>query len=378
MEERNYAIYHLPITITERPTDEQFTKVSKLVKEPINVTLDEFACLIVPPNSFPWSGGIYRERRSGSNWISQQLIGLDFDKQLISISGVIERLKEKGIRVNMWYSTLRSTPDAPRFGVIICLDEPVTDKHECLEILRGLHALFPEADKKCKELARWFLPGKDSIILDYNPNNKKTIMDSCGMLVIANDAGRKRYITEGSPHTGTFSFSLYNYIREEEKLPTNSNNNILKRGIEIDIDSLRPKCKILDDFMNGVWLYENELFGLFSNMIYISGGAKMMHRLMKQFNLEGKTEYKNEYFSIASYIKRKGYYPQSVGNFSDRPEDAGLPNLLELALRKKGKVEIIEPVQRISLSDAEKRLKEMMASIVQSDYTNIHIIKCPT
>jgi hypothetical protein len=137
--------------------------------------------------------------------------------------------------------------------------------------------------------------------------------------------------------------------------------------------------KILDEFLKGRWLYHDELFGLATNLVYVSGGKKLMNETMEEYNRLGITSYTDNNFKILTYLKVAMYPPQPIHEFSPFEEDQEYHDLISATKDIRGKIDIIQPVERIELAEAESKLKYHFDSILLTgEKGKIYIIKSAT
>ena len=78
---------------------------------------------------------------SDNNFVSSDLVGLDFDGEL-TINEVLGKLKEYNIPANIVYYTYSHGEKGERFRVITALTETVTNKDEYKQIIKGYQSLF--------------------------------------------------------------------------------------------------------------------------------------------------------------------------------------------------------------------------------------------
>ena len=78
---------------------------------------------------------------SDNNFVSSDLVGLDFDGEL-TINEVLGKLKEYHIPANIVYYTYSHGEKGERFRVITALSERVTNKDEYKRIIKGYQSLF--------------------------------------------------------------------------------------------------------------------------------------------------------------------------------------------------------------------------------------------
>ena len=81
---------------------------------------------------------------SDNNFISSDLVGLDFDGEL-TVNEVLGKLKEHNIPANIVYYTYSHGEKGERFRVITALSETITNKDEYKQIIKGYQSLFGSA-----------------------------------------------------------------------------------------------------------------------------------------------------------------------------------------------------------------------------------------
>lgn len=134
------------------------SKAGLVRKRMRTATVSEADFLFAVDNGYAWTPGVLVGGMSRANWRSQQIIGLDFDNKGLAITAeaAVGRLVDAGITPAVLYHTYSATPDNPRFRIVLFLDEPCEDPDVMETAIGRLLALFPEADPKCKDLARFF------------------------------------------------------------------------------------------------------------------------------------------------------------------------------------------------------------------------------
>ena len=100
--------------------------------------------------------------RTGKNFISAQLLVLDFDK-----SNLKETLEHEYIKsyASAYYTTPshRLGSNGDKFRIIFQVPETLTDQETYKTCLENLLGKFPEADQACKDTARSFYGSKNCI-----------------------------------------------------------------------------------------------------------------------------------------------------------------------------------------------------------------------
>jgi len=380
-----------PTTLVKKPeTNYEVGIIRNNIKLQTGVTIPQFSTIVSAPQSYTWFGGALKGPISNENWHSQSVFGLDFDKGLVSVEEVIQRFHQYEIYPQLWYYSLSDTDLIRKFRVVLFLDEPVQTKEQHEHILKGLLVLFPEADPKCKNQGRFFFGGKQSFILHKEPISKTRLIDILATIIIIQDGGKTRHIPkdlasqpvpEKSAPNQHFLYYLYRschfFPNPETKKSTSLAGSPSK--IELDFNEARKKVRILDEFLSGTWLYHDQIFGLATNLQYIRGGQKLMLETMKNFNDLGLTHYTDNNFSIFPYLKKVNYRPQLIKNFSPYEEDTELYDIVTATKEVRGKIEVVEPIQKIPLKVAENQFKTEFDRVKSYGLTGkIYLFKLPT
>lgn len=135
----------------------------------------------VGSNGCTWSPCTYSsDRRTQKNFKECQLFALDFDKG-IPYEIIKNKFNEYHIPILFSYYTLSSTPDKPKYRIVLCHESIITDSRIATFILLILKNLFSkEADLSCFELARLYFGGKEVIEINDSPNQIFNVYDlSC-------------------------------------------------------------------------------------------------------------------------------------------------------------------------------------------------------
>lgn len=115
-----------------------------------------------------WCGGCFRKKRDGwGDFVCMRLFGLDFDgvkggagrRADVSPEDVVGRCREYGVVPLAYYHTFSSTPERPRFRLVVDVGVPFEEKGQAQAYAKLLLRLFPEADKACSNLNRIFFGG---------------------------------------------------------------------------------------------------------------------------------------------------------------------------------------------------------------------------
>ena len=108
---------------------------------------------------------------SDNNFVSSDLVGLDFDGEL-TVNEVLEKLKEHNIPANIVYYTYSHGEKGERFRVITALSERITDKDEYKQIIKGYQSIFGSAtDNATVGAVQRFLGTNKGLARDIDPHN---------------------------------------------------------------------------------------------------------------------------------------------------------------------------------------------------------------
>ena len=104
-----------------------------------------------------------------------------------------------------------------------------------------------------------------------------------------------------------------------------------------------------------------------------------MKETMQRFNEEGRTHYSENNFNIITYLKKVQYPAKPIHSFSPFPEDADLHDLYSAVVDVRGKIEVIEPIMRMPLLEAEQTFQSKFYDVLNlSQDDGIYLFKVPT
>lgn len=393
MEQKKYQITIDPTPLRSKPlkSDNSIGIIYNKLKLVTGLTTNEISTIVQQPYGYTWSGGVYNGPVLNKNWESQSVIGLDFDNKetIIYPEEVIKRLENYSITPQIWYNTFSSTDELIKFRMMLLLDERIVDSNHYEVVMKGLKTIFPEADPKCFRKGGFFFAGSKSEIISEEPINTQKLTDQIAIELITRDKGRTRSIAPlkgcsfwlgGEINNGEKANNQYSYNKKVGKSPNFT--VLIPEGAEplkIDWTEARKKIRLLDEFLNGKWLYHNELFGLATNLVKFEGGRKLMKETMTKFNEAGLTSYTENNFNIFPYLGIVSYPPQPINTFSKYDEDKHIYDFETEVLNQRGKIQILEAIHRIPLVEAEEKLKNQFEKVLKSDQKGkIHLIKLPT
>ncbi|WP_210148873.1 hypothetical protein [Chryseobacterium scophthalmum] len=367
MEVNNFKYSISPLVWASKPPKEEFGYITNSIKS-TESTIKQFSELVSSPRSQCWSGGIFEGDISNKNWKEQSVIGLDFDSGKQTLEEVYKLLDNYEIKPNLYYPTFSDTPEHPKFRVVIFLNEPIINKKKYKLIMDSLNLIL-DIDKKCKDLSRRFLGGKNAVITNTIPTNLDKFMTSIQKINLDN------YV-ESSNFSPEFSESLLDINSDNDFFSIKSTSIAGEVRIDWEIDSNR--IQILDEFNKGTWLTHEQLFGLALNLKYISGGLLRMKKIMMKFDKEGVTEYTDNNYRMLEYVRRMSYFPMPVNKFSPFKEDKLIEDIPTF-FKKKEKIKIIDIEEKRSLNDVEKEFeKEFMNALSSPDLDTVYLFSVPT
>ena len=297
---------------------------------PIEVNLDTFSKMVCQPSGRTWCPAVFVDnKRKNDTWIAQQLFSLDFDNGTTPTEA-LDILASYNIVPNIIYPSFSDTPELRKFRLIILLDEPVTDANTSKWIIINLMNLFAQkADKACKDLSRMFFGSKAVTPEFYNeiPTANEHLMAVLNTVQIANDRGEtKKCILPETSKNGANGVSSI-YTKEIPLSPSNPvlpSENVFNNGVLLEhfnFDKASDNVQIFADFLNGRWLFHNQIFGIATSLRWIKGGLKLMKEIMNKFNKEGKTFYSTNNFAILTYVNKMNYTPTNLANYSEYEDD---------------------------------------------------------
>ena len=104
-----------------------------------------------------------------------------------------------------------------------------------------------------------------------------------------------------------------------------------------------------------------------------------MDQTMEKYNLEGKTSYTDNNFNICTYVKLFEYPPKPVFTFSPYDEDADIYDIISATKDIRGRIEQIEPINKVTLTDAEQIFNDKLNEVIESDDdSKINLFILPT
>jgi hypothetical protein len=368
-----YKICIAPIPLEKKPTQSEVAEI-KMKFIPTGVTYNQFIDFTAPPKSYTVTPAyITGTTINNDGWASQQVFYLDFDDG-ISIQDVLDRFKNFGITPNFYYTTFGFTEQHPKFRVGLLINYEIKDGLTAQRIRDGLLKVFPEADKTCRDAARIFFGGKDVYRLTEHPIPYSDLELMVGLVIMEEDHGKTRYVP------GRVSLLDYN---KDTRFETNQHMEYLSylksiKNNKVNFDELAKKVRIFNDFINGVWLHHNQLFGIATSLHWMKGGKKLFNETMEKYNRKGLTNYDKYKFKLIAYASFRGYFPMALEKFSPHEEDHQYSNLLTAIKPPRTQIERIKEQVCIDINVAQTLFEQRFVDALESTDNKIYIFKLPT
>jgi hypothetical protein len=376
---KKYLMTIDPTRQSGKPNKRDYNKISNQIVLVTGLTSEEIVIYSAPPYSYTFCTAILNGKRINKNWTGQQAFMLDFDSG-ITPKEVIEKLFEHGIIVNIIYFTFRHTEKHPRFRIVILLEEPIYDYCIADVIRKGLVQGLAGCDIKCKDAARMFLGGIRSEELSTGHTDIRKLLIFSSINLVAGDNLQTRSLNKNgcfyndnnrsTSFTANIQYSQNNAPRFEY-LRTLKNNSF-------NFELAQNNLKIVYDFAEGRELKYRELFGLTTSLIHVKGGEKFLKETMIKYNQIGKTEYKQEDFAMIPVVKYYNYLPERLEKYSPYPDDHKFTDVIDAVKKPRGEVQILKPIIKIKLSEAEVTLNKEFDKAIQSNDNNIYIFSTQT
>lgn len=215
-----------PIGYNHKPTPEETAQIQirlrddNCIKE---LTIKEILTYIGQGHTFV--PGVFKNGVKDSNFVSQQLIGIDIDneenEELLLPDKAIELLKEKGINVNSIYDTFNSSDIKPKYRLLILLDTEIKDINIIKFILKTLTDNINQADKACKNPSRIFFGTNAEIKKVATIDPEATInIDNIIKLDtnINNNISTTNYTTDDDLIQLIKNFDLLEYMQQDNEI----------------------------------------------------------------------------------------------------------------------------------------------------------------
>jgi len=376
---KTYLMTIDPTRQSGKPNKWEYNKISNQIVLVTGLTSEEIVVYSSSPYSYTFCTAILNGKRKNKNWNGQQAFMLDFDSG-ITPKEIIDKLFDHGIIVNIIYYTFSHTDDHPRFRIIILLEEPIYNYGIADAIRRGLVKGLDGCDIKCKDAARMFLGGIRSEELSSEHTDIQKLVIFSSINLVAGDNLQTRKLKKNDCFYNKDNRSTLKKAERENYQHNAPRYEYLskQKKNDFDFDIAKSKLKIVSDFTTGKELKYKQLFGLITNLIHVKGGEKFLKETMYHYNELGKTAYKIEDFAIIPTLKYYDYLPERLERYSPYPEDHNYTDVIDAVKKPRGEVQVIEPINKITLSEAEAMLNAEFDKAIQSNDNNIYIFSTQT
>lgn len=347
-------------------------------------------------------------RRRAEDVTQIQLFGLDFDHGIL-FEEVKSRAERYGLSIAFAYHTLRSTKESPRFRIIFIHDIPIEDHRAAKIIIQMLLKIFPEADKQCSDICRFFMGGKGIIgevhedvfnIADlafhfqqylYETDSKnyarelKKFANDHNVLLINNCLQISQVQTDGSDFEEKTAGDVYIYMSDAE----NSSKYLIKQTkyynnvrnsprqnmqIRTELGTLGKKCRLYQDFICEDHVSHDERFLLMTNLLHISGGIKRFKKYLEMHDYDMKRW--NYYIK---YTKDKMYSPMNCEGNCKYAESCNHKTNMALTVKEKEQIiRLDEPDEYFAIDEVHQYVCDCLLKAVEKHIRGIQIIPAQT
>ncbi|REG92143.1 hypothetical protein [Algoriphagus antarcticus] len=359
-----------------KPSSKQIPKIQYRLCKVIVSCLQEFGEMMTPPHSFTWSGALMPNGRKAANWISQQVFALDFDSG-ITPEEAIKIGIEKDLVPNLIYTSFSDSPELRKFRFVYVLDHSMEEPEGAKKLILYLMAMFPMADKMCKDISRMFYGGKSFTIHSEVYHSLQEIYIKTDTYFMEIDTNKSRKITKSVKSRQALGKDRgFREIPSEESIALFKKN---KKFDHPDWSEFAEDVIIFKDFLEGKWLYHKEIFGLATSLHWFNGGQKLMKNTMEKHNRSGKTKYTENNFSTVIYAARVKYFPMKLSDFSPYVEDHNLDSFAQLARIRRGTIEKIWDREPTPIETVETAMDNFIDQFMDpASLSGLYILNVPT
>ena len=375
----------------------------------------------------------YEGLRKKDSFKQTQLFALDFDETL-AFDKAIDRAKQYELPILFAYETLSST-NQNRFRIVFLNDISI-NKIKVAEIMQlALMTIYPEADKKCKDVSRMYFGGKSLLYYDESYSfitieslfrnmtlylkdqygfthyrrkvaefaritgirlNEKGLLDVSIIDNFAEDYGNN----QNGKNLPISSIILSTNVR---KLPNESyqinfgDNHINSYGKKKktnyhskyrseDLIKISSNCRLYQEFESGSRiLHHQELYGIATNLIQIGSGATKFKDIIKLHSyFDDRPKKYSAWDYYLHYFKNNGsgqYKPESCDGFCPHKDQCphGV-NILTTCIPKSGQMEKLAGHEKVyvTLEEAEEDFRQQFRKFMDSYKNKVYIIKAQT
>lgn len=369
-------------------------------------------------NGCTWMPFTYlHNRRIQKDFKSCQLFALDFDNG-IPYDTVKNKFNKYNIPISFSYYTLSSTPDKPKYRIVLCHEAIITDNRIAKFILLMLKNLFSkEADLSCFEIARIYFGGKELIEVNDNPRYVFNVYDlSCTYQKIMRENDMKHFAEKQRKISNECQIelmgkSLFNLqcfdtslLRDFKRssniiyieLPTKSQviaislaepiplqtpqqhkrEMKLSRLEKINNQKICGICRLWDDFYKGTtYLTHNERFALALNVIYIKGMEKTFFEI-HDINYPGSNQIK--WITDIEYAKANDYQPQNCSFCKYKDHCSHKYSLYETLKERTYIYPLNHSHEYVPVDEAYTEMETTFKKFLKKNSSKIYLIKAQT
>jgi hypothetical protein len=363
-------------------------------------------------------------KRSKESFEQQQLFALDFDGG-ISLKDVVVRAERYDLPVLFAYDTF-SSQNHDKFRAVFLNDASVPDRRVAEAILKALTTVFPEADPSCRDISHMYYGGKELLHFDEAiptvniesvfrnltnyledrhgaTNYKREIEKFSGATGIALNGKRQLDVSVTEVPAETVGASLGDKNLQNPSMIYRIGKKLSRRYIVAFNDNgtknlsdqpkvndrrpypagalgdVRSGCRLYREFEDGSRrLCHNELFGLVTNLVHVSSGAKRFKETLSTHGYYAdRPERYRKWEQDLRYIKSS----QSCAGFCPyNKECVHGTNILSSVKVGYHRLErlVNYSEQYVSAAEAEDDFKDSLGKAIQSGYSGWHVIKAQT
>ncbi|MDE5936335.1 MAG: hypothetical protein K2G83_02900, partial [Ruminococcus sp.] len=377
---------------SEKPTGAEIGKISnRLYTKSIDFKKLAYE---VGERGCTFSPAVYDGKRRKENFISQQLIALDFDNG-VTFAEIKERAEHYRLPILFAYKTFSYTVEHEKFRVVFALNDMINDSFTSEAVTAMVMKIFWDCDKACKDSSRMFFGGKGLLEIADEPIEISWKDMMISFVTYMNDRyGDNHYTREikkfyesiGINYNkilpviddGKFVYKRINNSATNSNTVKNKSRRVVTRNFDWNI--LYNRCRLYRDFVNGnEYYYYPELFHLATNLINIEKGKNEFLSILKSpDNADYEAYRKRSWSAIVNILIAMDYQPQGCNNCPYASECLHGKNMILTA--KPGHSTILQTMKKkyVSIVEAEIDLKKKFLQAVYSENHGVHIIKAQT
>lgn len=364
---------------------------------------------------------------SAENWASQQVFGLDFDKD-ITIAEFGQRCDHLQLHPAFTYKTFSHAEHEEKFRAVFVLEHVVTDERLRKLVVMLFMKLFPKCDGSCKNASRIFFGGKgllktnfhstinaiqllDTWMLDEENRSPKNFSRSRSNFLKKVDVyfgpegfgiQKKDYIDpeiEGNRFCSltnkeeyqqssisriTYDGEIYeiSWVEKEQKdcigtIPTKSpipavtSEKATEPKLNLsadDVARLDERCRLFREFHQGERrLGKRQRRIVLSNLRWFRNGMTIYREGLAHFdsNSTHPDPYSLDDRNLVSCAERYNFNPEGCSNCPYHTECNHHTNLIQQIRLRKGACRIVDtPTPRVSLDVARIEVKDSLDQIL--------------